>query len=205
MPMATIPPPGSVPMATPPGPIAFPAPAATVPTTPGAQPPITTAPLMSFWQSVQNRKLSSAGYDQLLQLLQSGGRTDPAILNRQIASSATGTMGTQQAQAGQAAGRGLANSGVAQAIQAATGAAGQSRIAGIKTADNEAAAQRQIQILELFGQLVGNPNMQLRGIESNESIAGQQQDTAQRAAMISMIGSLFGAGGIAAANAAAKN
>lgn len=127
------------------------------------------------------------GLNTLLELLSSRGKTDPALLNRQLTANARNTEGQQQRQTGSAAMRNLQNSGVSQAINAAIGAAGADREANIIAKDTALEEQRKRQDLQLLLDLIIRPGIDYSAIDAGQYNARQQSDTAKQGAYINAL------------------
>lgn len=110
--------------------------------------------------NIQNKAFQAAtpvGYGNLMEILLSGGKTDPTAFNRQIAANDRGTATSQQNVQGAFAQQGLQNSGLGMALQGAIGAGGAQRNADVRGQEAQLAEQRKRDDLNLFMQMVMNP------------------------------------------------
>lgn len=139
------------------------------------------------------------GISSLIDILSSRGRTDPAMFNQQVADIQRGTQGQQQQIQQQGAQAGLQGSGVMAALQAATGQAGEDRIAGAKAQETALAEQRRREDLDLFIKMILDPSMELFGTHTNlDQIEKQRSLQRQLGAanfLASGLGAIFGGGG----------
>ena len=145
---------------------------------------------------------NTLGYGNLLQLLASQGRTDPRVMNSQMAQVQQNTQGAQMQQQGMAARQGFQNSGVNAALQASLANAGNARQADIRSRDAQLSEERRRQDLELFRNLVVGPSIDYNALAMGQYGADKQNAANEKggkyAAAGSFIGalaSLFGGGG----------
>lgn len=119
----------------------------------GAQPlqgsTVPAAGLPNFLASTLGGALPT-GLQSILDILNRGGRTDPAMLNRQRVANFRNTEGALQGLAGRSARNNLTGSGVHAAIQAAQEGAGLDRDAAILARDSDRAAGREFDAAKLL-------------------------------------------------------
>lgn len=142
-------------------------------------------------------------YGNLIQMLLGQGKTDPALMNRQIGQIGRDTQMGQTQLAGELARTGNTRSGVGQATSAAMGQAGRGQVADLRAQDTAMAADRQRQDLGLFMQMIQNPMLDLAGIGAG--IAGQNRahDQANKAADQAFWSNILGTAAIAGTGGAA--
>ncbi len=138
------------------------------------------------------------GLQNLMKLLQSGGRTDPTLFNMQLSDLGRSVQGAQDTTEGVLAGTGMSGSGVGRAIQAAQGQAGVAERRKAIAENDAGASDRMMQILQLLGPLVLGPGADFAGIGTGMAAAGQARSDRNRAAMMAAISGILGAGGQAA-------
>lgn len=131
-------------------------------------------------------------YQQLYKLLASDGH-DTQGLNRQIGEIGHGTDSYRQGQAGAFASRGLGNSGLAHALDAAAASGGVEQVSNARAAENSQAMQRRIQIEQLAEEMLTGRRMTARGQDQavNAAKAGRGKDSS---GWMGILGSLLGAG-----------
>jgi len=154
----------------------------------------------------QGGGLVNQGLGQLGDVLGREGKLDPTLMNFQLSDIAKGTTGAQDAARASGAASGFqAGSGVDQAVQAAIGAGGADRRAGLIAEEARAEDMRQKQALQLLVQMVMNPQLAQQGISAQllQALLGVNSQDAQQANMINlgnaqandaMIGGLLNAG-----------
>jgi hypothetical protein len=139
--------------------------------------------------------------DQIFELLSSRGQTDPRLLNRNITSIQRGGQSRQDAARGEFAGLGLQQSGLAPTLFAAIGEGTANRRAGLEAQEAAMARERQGQDLMLALQLLFNPTLQLRGLQTGlqqSQLGAQTQQSAIDAQQSNnLISALLGFGGTA--------
>jgi len=146
------------------------------------------------------RGLMPEAYGNLMNILMSQGRTDPALMNRQIAQIGSTTQAGQQAAAGRLAGMGLEGSMAGQGLLSAIGQSGVGQVADLKAREAAAAEERRRQDLMLWLQTYLAPRLTRRGQNIQQYIA-QLQAAAQGGGggiwgpIMSAVGSYFGSRG----------
>ena len=134
----------------------------------------------------------NTGLSNLLGILQSQGQVDPRSRNRALVNVGRGTEAQQTAQSQSSAQRGLQNSGVGQAINAAIGASGADRAAAVDADFVAQGEQRKRQDLLLLLQLLINPSLQQQGLTNNALLGKASIDQQNRGATIGALSSLGG-------------
>lgn len=138
------------------------------------------------------------GLQDLFRLLGQRGRTDPRLLNMNLAGIDRGTQQAQDATAGMAARSGLGGSGLLQAIQASQGQGGLAAKARLRAQDAAQADQNQRMNLQLLRDLVIGPGLDLYGIQ-NQPKAPRGNKVAPLLGAVASFGSSYfnraGAGG----------
>jgi hypothetical protein len=134
----------------------------------------------------------------LLGLLQNQGRTAPQFFERQITGALRGGEATSRGLQQDFARRGLQNSGLLAALQAATASGTQRQVGDIRANESFLAEQRKRQDLDLFNRIFLQPSIQLSGIASGVEGQNAAADVGQQQALMQLLGMLalgFGAGG----------
>lgn len=152
--------------------------------------------LLPFYNAAP--RASNLAFANLMQGLQNQGQADPRILNNLLGQIGQQTQGQQQQLAGGLAARGLQNSGVGMALQQAVGNAGAQQATNARVADMQGAQQRNLQLMQLFNQLVQQPGtdyMALASQQYNQNANRQQQQQAANqafwAGLLNTVGSFF--------------
>ena len=147
--------------------------------------------------NIQNQAFKDAtpvGYGNLMEILLSGGKTDPTAFNRQIAANDRGTATSQQNVQGAFAQQGLQNSGLGMALQGAIGAGGAQRNADVRGQEAQLAEARKREDLNLFMQMVMNPATDQGALALNQynqsANRDMQKDGAKWQAWAQAIGAL---------------
>ena len=130
--------------------------------------------------------LGSLAYKNLADLLINNGKTDPIVLNRNLADISRTSQGQQQDWEGMLAGLGLGGSGVGQSIGAAIGQGGAERRAGAIATDTAAAEARKQQILQLFTDMITNPAVAVSGHQMTPKGPSGTEQAAQIALMVAL-------------------
>ena len=138
----------------------------------------------NFFQGPASQPLLGKSFEQLMALLMREGRTDPRLLNRNVNANARATESQQQAVRGSAAMRGMQNSGVNNAIEAAVGASGADRQAGIYADDAALAEQRQRDNLKLLLDMIIKPGIDYSAIESGQFQNQQDRNDRRKSSQI---------------------
>ena len=139
-------------------------------------------PLGSFGQV-----LSPLAFGNLGNILASQGKTDPALLNQQLASISQGTQGNQDALQGQLARLGLQNSGVGQAIGGAIGQSGVQQRSSAIAQENALAEERKRSDIGLFNQTITDQIMKAFGITKGVPVDNSPSGTDQALQFVSTI------------------
>lgn len=130
------------------------------------------------------------GIGTLSDILLKQGKTDPAMLNQQLAGISRGTQQNQNAVQGTLAQRGMQGSGLGQALSAAIGQAGVGQMSQARAQENQLAEQRKRDDLQLLLQTFINPGIDRWAIQNNQYNAAanrSQSDKNQKNAMLSSI------------------
>ena len=136
------------------------------------------------------------GFDEIFKILQGQGQIPKQQLNQQITQSNRAGQGVQQGIQGEAARRGLQNSGLFQALQAASGQATAGREANLRAGFSTDAANRQRQ--DLISLLLPLFNAQLderairEGVQQSNQARRQGRDAADQSAIGSLLGTVGG-------------
>lgn len=131
------------------------------------------------------------GLQDLFRLLAQRGKTDPRLLNMNLADVSRGTQSAQDATAASFARQGLGASGVGQAIQAAQGQGGLATRARLKAQDAAQADQNQRMNLQLLRDLVIGPGLDLYGINNQIEQANRDRRTQRNLGYLNAIGSII--------------
>jgi len=132
------------------------------------------------------------GYANLNQILQSQGKTDPAMMNMMLGGIQRDTQTQQQQAQGALARQGMANSGVGQAIQASIGQAGAQQKAQTRAQEAQLAEERRRQDLNLLLSLIVQPGLDASAMALGQYQANKQSETQLKSAKMSAIAQLFG-------------
>lgn len=130
------------------------------------------------------------GLEGLYAMLARGGRTDPTLMNMQLADISRGTQGQQDAIAGGLAMQGIQNSGLGMALQAATGQGGRALRSRAIAEDRAMADQRQMQNLQTLYDLVIGPGIDLFGIQQGMDAQNRARRDQRNAAIMGAVSSL---------------
>jgi len=140
-------------------------------------------------------RTSNQGYGNLLELLQGKGRVDPRLLALAQAQNSRSTQQQQDAARAGAARNGMGGGGLNQALQAAIGAAGANRSAGLNYQDIADSYARNQENLGLMNQLVTQPGLANRQMGLDYSKQIQAKEQAHKNGVWGFAGSLFGGAG----------
>lgn len=144
------------------------------------------------WPGVRATYGQRQGYANLLDILQSQGRTDPRLFNNLLNAIMRSTANNQSGLEEWMASQGLSGSGVAEGLLAAEGQAGTNAIS--QAYANEAATQeaRKRQDLQLLLDLIVNPRLQRRGQDLGIGAQQTAENAARRGANASNIAAIVG-------------
>jgi len=115
---------------------------------------------------------------------------DQGAINRQTSQINRQTQGGQRTTNAGFAQRGIQNSGLNDALQAAIGASGRGQVAGVEVAERSAAQDRDRQNIGQFLQLLGLRQDEL-ALATGQFNSNRQRDDNQDAAVIAAIASIF--------------
>lgn len=128
----------------------------------------------------------------LMDILKARGKTDPRAVNAINSTIATGTQANQDLLDASAARRGIGNSGVIDALKGAIGATGTQQMADNTAKQAQDAETRKRQDLMLFLQMILDPSMRSREIDTGIDQFNKDQDAKAKAAQMQAIGSFIG-------------
>jgi hypothetical protein len=134
------------------------------------------------------------GLQNLLKLLQGEGRVDPRLLAQAQAQNSRSTQQQMDAARADAARSGLGGGGLNQALQAALGAAGANRSAGLNYQDIADSYGRNQQNLGLLGSLVTQPQLGYASVSADLYKSKMDADAKLKAARVSALGAGIAAG-----------
>lgn len=140
------------------------------------------ASTVARYQNPAFRATTPTAYGTLMGILQSRGRTDPTLFNRQILANDRGTQASMDAVQGMMAQNNLQNSGVNAAIQGAIGAGGAQRNAQTRAAQTQLEEQRMRDDLDLFLKMVLNPSTDQAALALNQYNQSANRDMQKDAA-----------------------
>lgn len=132
-----------------------------------------------------------AGLQELFRLISQRGKTDPRMMNMNLADVSRGTQSAQDATAGMAARSGLGGSGVMQAIQASQGQGGMALRSRLKAQDAANADQNQRMNLAMLRDLVIGPGLDYYLGERQLAEAARQRRDQRNVGYASAIGSMI--------------
>lgn len=127
----------------------------------------------------------------LMEILQSGGQTDPRLMNQQITSIDRGTQGAQMTARGNLAAGGLQGSRLGEALQAAIGQAGEERQAGLQADEAQRMEQRKRDDLKLFYDTYVKSMLDQYAIRTGQAGRNQDRNTQEDMAKLSAFVTLF--------------
>ena len=129
----------------------------------------------------------------LMDILMSGGATDPRLMNQQVAGIDRGTQGAQMTARGNLAAGGLQGSRLGEALQAAIGQAGEERQAGLQADEAQRMEQRKRDDLALFLQVYLQPMLEQYAIKTGQYQANKDRSSQTLMSFINTLGTAYGA------------
>lgn len=146
---------------------------------------------------MQSTAPAEFGMGTLFDILKSQGKTDPRLMNQNIAAIDRGTSQQQGALQGFLANAGLQGSGVGQALGASIGQAGQQRQSNLRANEAQLQEQRKREDLNLLMQMLINPQMDWAALGTGQYNAdrarGDQNSANKAAAIAGLMGTLAAA------------
>lgn len=140
---------------------------------------------------------SGLAFTNLLDILSRRGKTDPALMNRDLTSIARGTEAAQRGVQGNLASMGLQGSGLGQALSAAVGESGQERKSQYMAEQTAREEQQRRKDLELFMRMIMDPSERAMAMGLGEYNQQMARDAQQSAAKLAFWGDLAKAAGSA--------
>ena len=131
---------------------------------------------------------SNLGFSNLMDILNSQGRTSPDLLNRQLTGISRDTEANQAGLTGELANRGLSGSGLGMALGQAVGAHGVDSRSGAVAEDNRLAEERRRGDLQLFKDLIIDPSTDDRAISAGQYNASAARSDNKNNALITALG-----------------
>lgn len=161
-----------------------------------------SAPFSSFGNTnyaTLSRNLSSFGqtgqqlaFATLNDILNNQGRSDRTAVNRDLRAVGRDTEAQQLALTGDAASRGMQNSGVVDAIKAAIGASGADREAAVRSNETELAEKRKREDLMIALEMILKPSIDLGALASGSYNASKNRESQEKSALLGALSGLFG-------------